>query len=99
MVYAAGEQGTLPSRDLAIMRLSPRPLRYKLWAVIQLMLWDAATAHAIPFLPVPASTQTADGFLCEEYAADITHANDRYGVVVMDDIWQRFMKHELVAAG
>ena len=73
--------------NLQDVELSPRLLRLKLWMVLQEMLEDAARAHSVPFVPVPASVQTGDGFLAEEYWAwDATHANEAYGRVMLDHL-------------
>jgi hypothetical protein len=73
--------------NLQDVPLTPPRLRLKLWMVVQMMLEDVARAHEIPFVPIPVSVQTPDGFLAENYwAEDITHANEAYGGVMRNHI-------------
>lgn len=76
--------------SLQDVELTPPRLRFKLWAVLQMMLQDVAFAHAVPFVPIPASVQTADGFLDEQYWwEDATHANFAYGKVMLDHLGEK----------
>jgi hypothetical protein len=73
--------------NLQDVPLTPPRLRFKLWMIVQMMLEDVARSYEIPFVPVPISVQTTDGFLAESYwAEDITHANETYGGVMRDHI-------------
>lgn len=64
---------------------SPPLMRYKLWRVMQTVLENAAKYCGIPFFPVPAETQTREGFLRRDmYLDDMTHANIKFGKVMMD---------------
>jgi hypothetical protein len=73
--------------DPGAITLTPRVLRYKLWAVLQDLMREIAAANAVPFLACPGAAQTVDGFLRDEYRRDITHANTTYGALVMEDLW------------
>lgn len=59
-------------------------VRLKLWYLLQDMFREAASKFGAFFVPVPAETQDADGFLCEEFwAPDVTHANLDYGRLML----------------
>jgi hypothetical protein len=69
------------------VELSPPLLRLKLWSVLQWMMADVCKTHAIPFVGVPSSVQTEEGFLKQEYwAHDATHANAAYGAVIIEHL-------------
>jgi hypothetical protein len=74
--------------DPGAIRLTPRVLRYKLWVVVQDLMRETAVANAVPFLACPTAAQTADGFLRDEYRCDITHANQAYSALVLEDLWR-----------
>lgn len=59
--------------------LTPPAILYKLWRLIQNMARDVAHRHGAKFIPIPAESQTAEGFLRKEYWLDITHANANLG--------------------
>lgn len=75
--------------DPGAIRLTPRALRYKVWAVLQALERETAAAAGVAFLASPEAAQTADGFLRDEYRRDITHGNEAYGILVLDGLWQR----------
>jgi hypothetical protein len=52
---------------------------YKLWRLIQNMSRDVAHRHGAKFIPIPAESQTPEGFLRKEFWFDITHANANLG--------------------
>src|ERR1700730_4047037 len=73
--------------SLREVELTTPRLRFKLWAVMQIMLQELARERGVPFIPVPTSVQTADGFLAEDYwSEDATHANGAYGRVMLDHL-------------
>jgi hypothetical protein len=73
--------------DLNVIELSPPTLRFKLWVVLQSMMEEVASELDCPFVPIPATTQTPEGFLRQEYwALDVTHANAAYGQIVLDHL-------------
>jgi hypothetical protein len=73
--------------DPAAIRLTPRVVRYKLWAVLQDLMREIAAASGVPFVACPKAAQTVDGFLRDECRRDIAHANATYGALVMDALW------------
>jgi hypothetical protein len=75
--------------DPGTIRLTPRVLRYKLWAVLQTLVSETAAAAGAQFVASPRTAQTDDGFLAEDYRFDITHANGAYGALVLDGLWPR----------
>src|ERR1017187_3810036 len=52
---------------------------YKLWKLIQNMSGDVARKHGAEFIPIPAESQTTEGFLRKDFWLDITHANANLG--------------------
>jgi hypothetical protein len=75
--------------DPGAIRLVPRTLRYKLWALLQALERETAASTGAPFLASPRVAQTVDGFLRDEYRLDITHANKAYGALVLEGLWER----------
>lgn len=70
--------------DVATVPLSPALLRYKLWLVLQDLLREMALTTSAKFVPVPAETQTPDGFLHPScWLNDITHANLTFGSLLL----------------
>jgi hypothetical protein len=66
------------------VRITPPYLRLKLWFLLQEMLTEAARCVGGKFVSVPAELQDDDGFLRTEYwHSDVTHANRRYGEVML----------------
>jgi hypothetical protein len=45
------------------------------------------------FLPLPPGCQDPDGFLAPEYAADITHANAKFGELLLEHIASYYSTH------
>ena len=66
--------------DLGAIRITPAPIRQKLWALIQQMMADIAVREGTTFVPVPPETLDPDGTLKRQYwQDDTTHANRAYG--------------------
>jgi SAM-dependent methyltransferase len=64
--------------------LTPGPLRVALWQIVQDLLRDIAAAHGAFFVPVPPEAIAEDGHLRDELSAqDATHANERYGALML----------------
>lgn len=61
-------------------------LLLKLWLVIQDMMRAIAQSFGVPFCPSPKAAATPDGFLREEFWADVTHANRAYGALMLRDV-------------
>lgn len=77
--YFAERLAALGSSADLIPLISPAIL-YKMWRLIQNMLRELAGRRQVQFVPVPAETQTSDGFLRREFwSSDVTHANNDFG--------------------
>lgn len=62
-------------------------IRAKMWRLEMDCMADWATSNSMRFLPAPAESLSGEGYLTEEYyGADVTHANDAYGALVLDQI-------------
>jgi hypothetical protein len=80
--------------DLQSIELSSPVLRFKLWTLLQALVEELAIAMGCVFVPVPSSTQTAEGFLRPEYwISDITHSNAEYGKLVLEHLADRLGLH------
>jgi hypothetical protein len=67
--------------------VSPPALRLKLWTLQSRALAELCAEIGITFLPNPEGTRDSAGFLSREfYAGDATHANERYGRLVLQQI-------------
>jgi hypothetical protein len=67
--------------------LSSARHRYKIWRAYVTALSDLCRAEGITFLDAPAESQDADGFLRSEFwGNDPTHANPRYGELVLQQL-------------
>lgn len=70
--------------DLETVKILAPHIRLKLWFLLQDMLVDAAREVGAKFIPVAQELMDGEGFLREEYwHHDVTHANRRYGEVVL----------------
>ncbi|MBU3076997.1 hypothetical protein [Sphingomonas quercus] len=63
--------------------VAPAALRWRLWRLNSRLFREAVEGLGGRFLPVPAETQDADGFLRSDFAADATHGNAAYGEAVI----------------
>jgi hypothetical protein len=70
--------------DLAITSDS---LRLELWNVLAGLLADSANTLGANFLGAPEVSRETSGLLSQEYwASDVTHANLKYGVLLVEEI-------------
>jgi hypothetical protein len=77
--------------DLAEARMTPRPIRLKLWRVTQDLMAEAALSQGCDFFPVPEAAFNEDGFLRRKlWADDATHANAQYGRIMLEALANRF---------
>lgn len=73
--------------DMATIGLAPPQVRRKLWFVIQRQMAETAAAHGALFVPHPAASEDGQGFLrLDMSGGDITHANERYGRLMLAQI-------------
>ncbi len=67
--------------------LTKASIRAKLWRLQRQVILDFCESSKIEYVPVPAIAKDVNDFLKPEYyAADATHANAAYGVLVLDQI-------------
>lgn len=70
--------------DMASIGLAPPSVRRKLWFVIQRQMAETAAAHGALFVPHPSGSEDGQGFLRQDMSGgDITHANERYGRLML----------------
>jgi hypothetical protein len=80
-------EGHFRERMKSSQPLTKASIRAKLWRVQRQVIWDFCESSKIEYVPVPASAIDVNDFLKPEYyAADATHANAAYGVLVLDQI-------------
>lgn len=73
-------------RDVSLGITRPE-LRLKLWKLEVELLKQLAQQERMEFVPVPTEALNEDGFLARKfYADDATHANSRYGLLVLEQI-------------
>jgi hypothetical protein len=63
--------------------ISPVWLRYKLWRLHSGIVRDYCEQSDIAFTPCPAEALDARGLLIARYHADLGHANEAYGALVL----------------
>jgi hypothetical protein len=69
------------------VKFTPLSVRLKLWHILQSILKKIALEEDLEYLAVPQSSQEIDGSLrCEFWANDCTHANDKYGKLVLSNL-------------
>jgi hypothetical protein len=74
-------------RGLADKGVTPADIRLKVWRLQVRVFQAICDEKNIPLLPPPPATQTEEGFLKPEfYARDATHANPRYGALVLQEL-------------
>lgn len=72
---------------IAEVGITPAPVRAKLWRLEMRCIEAHCTAVGISFLRAPADSFDPDGFLRPDlYGSDATHANEKYGAMVIDQL-------------
>lgn len=70
--------------DLSSVRMSTPTLRLKLWCELQQQMAQVALEKNVPFCAVPDELVTPEGFLRPEFwVRDATHANQKYGRIML----------------
>lgn len=59
-------------------------LRYKLWRLNSEIFASVCKESGVAFIPAPADSMDADGFLLPQYLDNATHANAAYGQLCLD---------------
>jgi hypothetical protein len=74
-------------QSLDEIKITPAPVRLKLWYLLQEMMEDAAKRSGAQFITVAPETMDVSGYLRREFwAADVTHANHAYGQIMAQKI-------------
>jgi hypothetical protein len=85
------DQASRHGLRLEDVRITPAPIRLKLWRVTQDLMAEAAGRHGCEFFPVPDAAMDEGGFLRRElWAEDASHANAAYGKIMLDALASRF---------
>jgi hypothetical protein len=62
-------------------------LRIELWNILAELLANSAKDLGANFLSAPAASRDAFGMLLQEYwASDVTHANSKYGMLLIEEL-------------
>ena len=73
--------------DMEVL-FTPAPILQRMWSVIQELMEEAARRAGATFVPVPPETIDSQGFLGKEFYEkedrDITHANRKYGQLILE---------------
>ena len=73
--------------DLGDLVITSDSLRLELWNVLAELLADSAQKLGANFLGAPALSRDASGLLLPEYwASDVTHANSKYGLLLIEEL-------------
>lgn len=73
--------------DQSSMSVSDDDLRIFMWKVTQELTAETAIKFGCKFLATPKSTYDGDYLMLEKYSApDLTHANERFGAVMLSEI-------------
>ena len=73
--------------DIGDLVITSDSLRLKLWNVLAELLADSAQKLGANFLGAPALSRDASGLLLPEYwASDVTHANSKYGLLLIEEL-------------
>jgi hypothetical protein len=72
--------------DAATVGITAASVRLKAWELLTRLHAGAARRHGASFLHVPPASQDEDGYLLAEYWHDVTHANRKYGPLLLDAI-------------
>jgi hypothetical protein len=75
--------------DISTCRFTPPPIMKRLWGVLQECLLDIAQSTHSLFLAVPAQSIDRNGYLAHPFRgplANFTHANDAYGLLMLEEI-------------
>lgn len=77
-------------RSLGEIDINPPRVRGRMWQLEMRAVQDLCRVYGIDFVPVPAGATTDDGLFLrpEYYAADVTHANPAYGLLVLKQLEQ-----------
>ena len=73
--------------DIGDLEITSDSLRLELWNVLAELLANSAQKLGANFLGAPALSRDASGMLLPEYRSpDVTHANSKYGMLLIEEI-------------
>jgi hypothetical protein len=73
--------------DIGDLVITSDSLRLELWNVLAELLADSAQKLGANILGAPALSRDASGLLLPEYwASDVTHANSKYGLLLIEEL-------------
>lgn len=73
--------------DVAAAGVTPAQIRAKLWRLEMRCIESYCAEIGAAFIPAPKEAITEDGYLRPDlYGADATHANEKYGAMVIDQL-------------
>ena len=73
--------------DIGDLVITSDSLRLKLWNVLAELLADSAQKLGANFLGAPAVSRDTFGMLLPEFwASDVTHANSKYGILLIEEL-------------
>lgn len=70
--------------------VSSPSVRYKLWRVNSALFREECERLGIPFVSAPRDACNAEGFLLRKYWRDPTHANGRYGTLLVAKMMEQY---------
>jgi hypothetical protein len=73
--------------DIADLVITSDSLRLELWNVLAELLANSAHTLGTNFLSAPEASRDTFGLLSQEYwTSDVTHANSKYGMLLIDEL-------------
>ncbi len=73
-------------REVEDIAVPSRSVRYKMSLVVKECVREQCAAAGAHFVDVPAESTGPDGILREEFGRNLTHANKKYGSLVLEQI-------------
>jgi hypothetical protein len=81
--------GFVPDDQIAHVRLTPPLIMLKLWHILQEVYQEESEEAGVEFISLIDVVRDEYGFLKEEYWADLTHANNSYGRLMLSYLSQK----------
>ncbi len=67
--------------------VTPAKIRAKMWRLEMSCMEELAPSYGCAFIPVPPSSIGRDGYLLPDLYQNPTHANTKYGAMVLDQLY------------
>jgi hypothetical protein len=84
--YCIAALDTMFRKEIGDRGIAPPMLRYKMWRLHSRIFKDVCNESGLQFLPAPAGAMDENGFLVRECYGSATHANSRYGELVIQQL-------------